>query len=275
MSSVAHWFKSAIADVYWFTIMGRWRRWRIKDVFNDFYDAQPRSDAFRSIFREVFGDEYPAEVDPCGFLTRTDLGNLVKHLRLERDQKLVDLACGRGGSGLWVARETGAQLVGLDIADVAIAEARLRPAQFGLDGRAEFRVGDIVATGYPDATFDAAMSCDSLFLVPDKSGSFQEASRILKPGARFAFTTWEVHEVGGVRDYRPLLENAGFQMDVCEMTPNWEQYQRGVHERILARQDALIQEMGKAAATVWTQFAKIELPKLSHMRRVFIAAHKK
>ena len=256
MSKVAHWFKSAIADVYWFSVMGRWRRWRIKDVFNDFYDAQPRSESFRSIYREVFGDEYPAEVDPCGFLTRTDLGNLVKHLGLERDQKLVDLACGRGGSGLWVARETGAHLVGLDIADVAIAEARRRTAKFGLEGRAEFRVSDIVATGYPDATFDGAMSCDSLFLVPDKTGSFAEAGRILKPGARFAFTTWEVHEPGGVRDYRPLLENAGFQMDVCEMTPNWEKYQRGIHETILARQEALIQDMGKAAATVWIQFAK-------------------
>ncbi len=64
-------------------------------------------------------------------------------------------------------------------------------------------------------------------------------------------------------------------MDLCEMTPNWERPPPGVHERILARQEALIQEMGKAAATVWTQFAKIELPKLGHMRRVFIAAHKK
>ena len=48
-----------------------------------------------------------------------------------------------------------------------------------------------------------------------------------------------------------MLENAGFRVEVREQTPRWEEFQRGVHERVLARQDDLNREMGKSAAKVW------------------------
>ena len=97
-------------------------------------------------------------------------------------------------------------------------------------------------------------------------------ARILKPGARFACTTWELHELGGVKDYRPLLESAGFRVESYEPTPNWERYQRGVHERVLAERAALIQEMGEKGASFWIQGAQVEIPKLSHMRRILFVA---
>ncbi len=71
-----------------------------------------------------------------------------------------------------------------------------------------------------------------------------------------------------------MLEDAGFQIEAYDVTPHWEQRQRSVHEQVLANQETLIKEMGAAAAGVWFQFAKVELPRLSHMRRVFIVARK-
>jgi SAM-dependent methyltransferase len=269
MHTLAHWFKLWIAAIYWFVIMGRWR---LQDIFNDLYGGHANSETFRRILHEVFGDEHAAEADPTGFLTVTDLRNLVEQLHLQKDQKLVDLACGRGGAGLSVARATGAQLVGVDISEVAVKQARGREAHFGVEGKAEFRVGDIAATGLPSGSFDGAMSVDALYLVPDKAASIVETARILKPGARFACTTWELHELGGVKDYRPLLESAGFRVESYEPTPNWERYQRGVHERVLAERDALIQEMGEKGASFWIQGAQVEIPKLSHMRRILFVA---
>jgi hypothetical protein len=53
---------------------------------------------------EAFGDEYPVEVDPSSSCTWSVLGEMVKALRLRPDDVLVDLGCGRGGTGLWLAR---------------------------------------------------------------------------------------------------------------------------------------------------------------------------
>jgi len=272
MPTLAHRLKSFVASFYWFFYQGRWR---VKDVFDDLYEGQQRGETLRGIFRDVFGDDYAEEADPTGFLTMTDLRNLAKHLSLAEGDSLVDLACGLGGAGFWVARQTSALLTGIDISSVAIEKARERIVDFGLTGRAEFHVGDFAATGLPQANFAGAMSVDSLFLVPDKIGSVREAARILKPAARFVFTTWELDMAGGVRDYRPVLEENGFEVEVCDTTPNWEAYQRAVYERILAEREVLIEEMGKKTAMVWVHDAQAELPRLPRMRRVLIAARKK
>jgi ubiquinone/menaquinone biosynthesis C-methylase UbiE len=269
MQKLIHWFKLALAGVFWLTVFGRWR---IRDVFNDVYQGQAQSETFRRILHEVFGEQHAVEADPTGFLTLNDLNAFVTHLKIGKEQKLADLACGRGGAGLWVARATGASLVGVDISDIAVRQAAQRAGEFGLAGRAEFCAGDFAATGLPSEAFEAVMSVDALFLVADKEASVAETARILKRGGRFACTTWEMDEQGGVKDYRPLLEHAGFRVDYYEATPNWEAYQRGVHERVLARQDDLIREMGKAGANFWIQGAKIELNRLTRMRRVFFAA---
>jgi hypothetical protein len=55
---------------------------------------------------------------------------------------LVDLACGRGGPGLWLARAAGAALTGVDFSAVAVAQAAGRAALFGMAANTEFVVGD-------------------------------------------------------------------------------------------------------------------------------------
>jgi len=49
-------------------------------------------------------------------------------------QTLVDLGCGRGGPGLWLAREAGALLIGVDFSPVAADQATHRAVLFGLTG---------------------------------------------------------------------------------------------------------------------------------------------
>jgi ubiquinone/menaquinone biosynthesis C-methylase UbiE len=247
----------------------------MKGIFNDVYKGQPQSSTFRNIFREVFGDEYPEEADPCGLSTMTDLRNIVKYIGVGKGQSFVDLGCGRGGAGLWVARETGAHLTGVDISNVAIEEAKQRISDFGLDGQAEFRVGDFARTGLKEAGFDGAMSVDALYLVPDKTGSVYETVRILRPGARFVCTTWDVDLPSMIRDHRPLLQQAGFEVERYDVTPDWERRQRAVHESILAHKQELIQEMGEDSAKFWIVGAQTELPRLSHMKRILIVARKR
>jgi len=96
----------------------------------------------------------------------------------------------------------------------------------------------------------------------------------LRPGGRFVFTTWDVDQPHMVRDHRPMLQAAGFEVEHYEMTPDWERRQRGVYAGVLAAKEQLIAEMGKASAKVWICGAQTELPRLDKMCRVLIAARR-
>ena len=79
-----------------------------------------------ALFDQALGP-FPPHVEPFSFVTREGLERVFAELRLEPDDQLVDLCCGRGGIGLWFARESGARLTGIDFSPFAVAEAeRLR-----------------------------------------------------------------------------------------------------------------------------------------------------
>src|SRR3954447_1328731 len=171
------------------------------------HDESPTRQRIRC---EVYGDEYPVEADPRSFVTLTELRAMARDLGVGAGQTIVDLGCGQGGPSLWVARKTGAALVGIDLSPVGVARASERARDLGLADRARFQVADITSTGLPEASFDAAMSVDVIWSVPDKLGALREAARILKPGARFAFTNWDRDRtppgyLPPLGDHRPLL----------------------------------------------------------------------
>jgi SAM-dependent methyltransferase len=116
---------------------------------------------------------------------------MVRWLRLRPNDLLVDLGCGRGGTGLWLARAFSARLVGLDFSPVAIELASARAAHFVPEGQASFQVGSFEQTGLPDACADGVVSMDALPFTEDRDAALRELARILRPGARAVFTAVE------------------------------------------------------------------------------------
>jgi hypothetical protein len=105
--------------------------------------------------------ELPSRIEPFSFVSAGLLRHVAQALSLSPGQTLVDLGCGRGGPGLWLAREADAALIGVDFSPVAVDQAAHRAALFGLAGRARFAVGDLTRTGLPHASADAAVSIDA------------------------------------------------------------------------------------------------------------------
>jgi SAM-dependent methyltransferase len=128
-----------------------------------------RSAAVERIYRDAFGADYPEAAQPNAFYSRTTLRLLVSALELGPDSILADLGCGHAGPGLWAAQQTGASLTGIDLSPAGIQIARRRAAELGLAGRVRFQVGDVTATGLPDASCDAAISLDVLPFVAAKA----------------------------------------------------------------------------------------------------------
>ena len=246
------------------------------------FGALPSSPTFRDIFRVVYGSDYPEEADPFSFVTLTDLRNIASNLNVGPEKTIVDLACGRGGPGLWVARETGAALLGFDASKVGIEAAKQRASSFGLANRAKFRVRDAAETGLSETSVDGVMSVDAFWLFPDKARVAAEVARILRPGGGFVFTTWEfeitpVQQAGWapqLSDHTDLLRDAGFLVATYEETPDWRRRQLAVYDAWLTNESALIAELGDEAASDLLDEARDMPALLERSRRVMVTARK-
>jgi SAM-dependent methyltransferase len=116
--------------------------------FDEAFAAIAASPGIRRVWRTVDPD-LPPEIEPFRFVSGGLLRHVAQALALSPGQTLVDLGCGRGGPGLWLAQSQGASLIGVDFSAVAVQQANERAALFGLADTARFVMGDLAATGLP------------------------------------------------------------------------------------------------------------------------------
>src|SRR5579863_9390829 len=218
----------------------------------DAFYAEPRIAEFRRrLYVEAFGEEYPAEEATDGYITRSELREMVGTLHVGPGQKIADLGCGRGGPGQWIAIATGAALVGVDFSAVALEHARARARRLGI--MSSYKGASFDATGLDPASIDGAISIDVIWAIPDKRAGFAETARILKPGARFVFTDWErdlspPNYPPPFNDHLAVLKAVGFEIEVHQVLTEAEARRRVFYEKMFARQDELIRDLGEQAA---------------------------
>ncbi len=99
---------------------------------------------------------------------------------------VIELGCGTAYVSSWMARR-GARVVGIDNSQVQLATARRLQRVHGLD----FPLihGNAEEVGYPDGSFDFAISEYGACLWCDPYRWLPEAVRLLRPGGRIAFLT--------------------------------------------------------------------------------------
>jgi len=87
------------------------------------------------------------------------------------------------------ALEAGAQVIGIDISDAMLAEARAK-----FEGRAfEARRGDTDRLPLGDGEADAVVANMVLHHAPDPAGAIREMARVLKPGGTLVVTDADTH----------------------------------------------------------------------------------
>ena len=263
-------------------------------AFDQSHSGRMRSAVVEAIYRSAFGEDYPATAQPSAFYSATTLRSAVNALDLRPGRVLADLGCGHGGPGLWAAQQTGASLIGIDLSPAGIDLARRRAAQLGLAARARFAAGDLSATGLPDASCDAVMSLDVLPFVPGKTAALREVARIVRPGGRLAFTTWEQltdpapgqddpqrqalaatfdgHPLlqSARTDYRQLAEQAGLTVETYQEPPGWRHQQQTLAEGIIAAGSQVASDMGGH----YPAMARVFLTNLPNVRYILAVARR-
>jgi len=258
-----------ISSDRWADVTDDWRA-----VFEATYSSAA-SPTQERIWRAVFGDAYPDGVDPYSFVSRMELTRFAGEVQVGPGDVLVDVGCGRGGAGLWVSAATGAELIGIDIAETAIRAARERATAMGK--AATFRRGEFEATGLDDASVDAVMSVDALLFTPNKAAALGELRRVLRTGGRLVLTSWDYHRqpVGRppqVPDHRPLAEAAGFDVVAYETTEDWRERQRRIGQRLLEAAQDLAAEQGLGIAEIRSSILEMNATLETMTRRFLMVA---
>lgn len=113
-------------------------------------------------------------------------------MRVGPAARLLDIACGSGLAAEFAARR-GAVVAGLDASEALVEIARARTT----DG--DFRVGDMFALPFADASFDVATSFNGIWKGCD--GALHEARRVLTPAGELGLTFWGRPERMGLLPY--------------------------------------------------------------------------
>jgi SAM-dependent methyltransferase len=95
--------------------------------------------------------------------------------------RVLEVGCGWGELAEWIARETGADVVAVDLSPRMVELARER----GVDAR----LADVEELPFADETFDVVVAAWMLYHVPDLERGLAEIARVLRPGGTLVAAT--------------------------------------------------------------------------------------
>ena len=152
------------------------------------YDA-PYQNFESEIMRQVRREAYGEDIGQHSWVLAEDLEHDLARLRLTDSACLLDLGCGPCGPLEFVLRRVRCRCVGIELSQPALDAGSHRLASAGLSGLFELRQHDLNAhLPLAPATFDAVMSFDVILHLKDRTATFSDVARLLKPGGRFLFT---------------------------------------------------------------------------------------
>ena len=237
----------------------------VSDVV-DFYDRHPINEAqVLEAARSRSGgplepeDLWAWDQDHYGGLQAVE--TLARRAALTPGMTVLDICAGLGGPARFLARRFGVRVTGVDLTHSRCAAGARLSALVRLGPVVRLLRADAQVLPFRARAFDAAISQEGLLHVPDKAAVLAECARVLRPGARLAFSDWVARPrleatarrrletwmaavpLQSIADYRELLARAGFRaVEAEDLSAEWIgilrerlRMYRGLREQTVAR----------------------------------------
>jgi sarcosine/dimethylglycine N-methyltransferase len=96
--------------------------------------------------------------------------------------RVLSIGCGQGGADRYLAKTYGATIVGVDLSEGQLNEARAAASQQGLDGKITYIHASMTDVPVDDNSFDFVWAQEALFLCPEMDSAVREFARVLREG---------------------------------------------------------------------------------------------
>ena len=148
--------------------------------------SQTRSS--HTVFSGSIPEPYHRRLGP--FLFQSYARDLASRVPAHEGARVLETACGTGiVTRALLGRLPGsARLTATDLNQAMIDFAR---SEVPDDPRLEWRTADAQQLPFDDHTFDAVVMQFGIMFVPDKPLAMREARRVLKPGGKLVYNTWD------------------------------------------------------------------------------------
>lgn len=103
---------------------------------------------------------------------------------ISSQDRVLDAGCGVGGAAFYIAKNAGAEVVGISLSQSQVDQANATAQQMGIANKASFSKMDFTKTSFPDESFDVVWACESICHANNKADFITESYRILKKGGR-------------------------------------------------------------------------------------------
>lgn len=139
---------------------------------------------FKAKQRRLWAD---GDYRPVGRMLDRAARTLVERLGVAAHDRVLDVATGSGSVAVAAAR-TGADVLGVDITDAWLGEARSRAAAAGVE--VAFVLGDVEHLPVATGAFDVVLSSFGAIFAPRHAVAAAELARVCRPGGRIGMTAW-------------------------------------------------------------------------------------
>ena len=189
------------------------------EVFYDSEDELYRSfwDSEGSLHWGYF--ENLNSASPDEFLSACQRWNqyMLQRSGITKESKVLDLGCGNGNAAVWLAQETGCEVVGIDLSQVRIDNARDK-AKSNPTLNLSFEKASATNLPFGDGEFTHVWSQATIYHIHDRHAALQEIHRVLKEGGTLLFDdlTTPVAQVSDMADryvYQRLLFEPTFSQE--------------------------------------------------------------
>jgi SAM-dependent methyltransferase len=154
----------------------------------DLYGTAYGNFAARAV-AEVRQETYGEDFGQSSWVTGDEYRRFFARLELRAGEHVLDVGCGSGGPALFLARETGCHVTGVDLREPGIREAENQARASDRRQQLTFLQADVCERLPFDADrFEAIVCLAVLCHFRDRGRVFQEWHRVLRPNGRVLVT---------------------------------------------------------------------------------------
>jgi arsenite methyltransferase len=146
-----------------------WEQHQVKQCCAGLYESD--------LARFLLGDSF----HPGGLQLTGQLGRM---LGLTATSRVLDVACGKGTTAVFLTKEFGCEVIGIDYGEQNVEAARSLARTEQLGSRVKFERSDAESLPFPDESFDTVI-CECAFCTfSDKASVAREFFRVLRRGGQ-------------------------------------------------------------------------------------------